>query len=117
MLDDLGKPFRMLAGYIFGGNMKKPVGGGGGTSEKVAMTSPVLMTQHRNPDSGGAVTSSSGTGPGNETVAMTSPVLMTQQEGTQAGQAATKRMVGFIMKAVILTRKSQHSVLRYPDYF
>jgi hypothetical protein len=47
----LREGFRIVAGYIFGGNTKKesivmtsPVIEQGGTSEKIAMTSPVLAT-------------------------------------------------------------------------
>ena len=91
LLDDLSGPFRMLAGYIFGGNTKRTAGpasdpapGASSASEKVAMTSPVLMTQQRKPEPDGTASA------GNEKVAMTSPVLMTQQAGQGA---AVKKMV------------------------
>ena len=88
MLNDLGQPFRMLAGYIFGGNAKRTAAGGAeassskAPSEAVAMTSPVLMTQ-RAPEPPKAAS---------EAVAMTSPVLMTQQ-AAGGEKKMVKRMV------------------------
>ena len=102
LLDDLNRPFGMLAGYIFGGNTKRTAAGtasadpaaSSSVSEKVAMTSPVLMTQHRKSEPGGAA------GAGNEKVAMTSPVLMTQQqlkdETAGQGAKAVKKMVIYL---------------------
>ena len=83
MLDGLSAPFRMLAGYIFGGNTKRGSSGAAAESEKVEMTSPVLMTQQQRG------------GEPNEKVAMTSPVLMTQQQQGEASSPKTiKTMVG-----------------------
>ena len=97
MLNDLGQPFRMLAGYIFGGNAKRTAAAsataaeGAGTSSKapseaVAMTSPVLMTQ-RAPEPPKASSKAA-----SEAVAMTSPVLMTQQPAG-GEKKMVKRMV------------------------
>jgi hypothetical protein len=86
LLDGLNQPFGMLAGYIFGGNTKRVAGeqsAQSSASEKVAMTSPVLMTQKQGGGSSGSA--------GNEKVAMTSPVLMTQQQ-SQATQTTVKKM-------------------------
>ena len=68
VLDNLNSPFGMLAGYIFGGNTQR----GGAAAEKVAMTSPVLMTQ-----APGAA----------EKVAMTAPVLMTSNQQPSSDKA------------------------------
>lgn len=71
--------FRPLAGYIFGGNSKRGASGGGGASEKIAMTSPVTMAPQL---------------AASERIAMTSPVTM-----APAAAAPSAYTVSFVMPA------------------
>jgi hypothetical protein len=96
MMENLGVPFRMLAGYIFGGNTK-PLGSTSAaetdtnkqvwaaSNEKVAMTAPVLLSQQAPKDAKAP----------NEKVAMTAPVLLSEQ---QAGKKVVK--MSFIMPSM-----------------
>lgn len=78
MGQNMGGPFRMLAGFIFGGNTKRAVPGGEAAagSEKVEMTAPVIMSKK-------AAESS-------EKVAMTAPVMVSKAGG---GGGSGKHMV------------------------
>ncbi|GAX77231.1 hypothetical protein CEUSTIGMA_g4677.t1 [Chlamydomonas eustigma] len=97
MMENLGVPFRMLAGYIFGGNIKSlgTAGAsvitepskqpGAASNEKVAMTAPVLLSQQV----------PTGVKADNEKVAMTAPVLLNEH---QADKKSVK--MSFIMPSI-----------------
>ncbi|GLC41309.1 hypothetical protein PLESTB_001076900 [Pleodorina starrii] len=103
IMDGLNTPFRSLAGYIFGGNSSRTHG----SSEKVAMTAPVVMQTGASSDEGAEAAKSApsseaaATGPA-EKIAMTAPVVM--QTGASADAAGAggsgcggKRSMCFIM--------------------
>ncbi len=103
MLDDLGTPFRALAGYIFGGNVKREGSTGAaqqatGASEKVAMTAPVLMSEVVQPAAASAGASGS-----NEKVAMTSPVILSEY-GSADMLGETVKMVRMVGAGSLPTR-------------
>lgn len=68
MKEALSEGFRRVAGYIFGKNTPKPSSSKGGSSEKIAMTSPVVTEMV------GRGSSSSNGDSSSEKIAMTSPV-------------------------------------------
>lgn len=76
--DSLNSPFMVLAGYIFGKNKHSSTQ----LAEKVAMTSPVVMSYDKP-----------------EKIAMTAPVVMQQASAASgpAGDASRARRMAFIM--------------------
>lgn len=74
--DGLNSPFMVLAGYIFGKNKHSSTQ----QAEKVAMTSPVVMSYDKP-----------------EKIAMTAPVVTQQQASGPAGDAGRGRRMAFIM--------------------
>lgn len=102
VFQNVGDPFRALAGFIFGKNTKPDAT----TSESISMTAPVVVQQQ----------------PSSESIAMTAPVVI-QRDSAGTGTSASTRKMAFILPSkytdaaqVPTPNDSSVKIVEHPEY-